>query len=279
MIELEKHPISQAIRLTYGELRRAAEELLPHLPSHLRKRIEDALDAASNIGGLQAPSKPLSSDLELVRRAFLYLTRRMDKLVEISLDDVGPLRLFAEALMTTRFYSDIIKSLITFKVQPGSVIVEVHAGPGVGSQLALNKVKAPGVASDLDPVNLEMIEERVLRYGLDLKIVRASVDDLGKRVEGPVSLVLAVSPVSWLVDPVTLIDRASKMLESGGHLVGVYPFKVEGVNPVEPFLRVMGVERVRDWEPFVHYRLPIADFGKLKYKRVGPFTAYRVRRL
>ncbi len=151
-------------------------------------------------------------------------------------------RLFAEAFMLSGEFQEVLhRGLSLVKPRSGSAALDLHSGPGVCLEAVAgqwNKL----VAVDPSPLNLEIVEERLVAAGAkNYELLEGDCMKVAGLVKDPVGLAIAASPVNWFYEARLVVSRLYTVLEPGGYLLLVAPLGRAGaVSPLNPFIAALG---------------------------------------
>lgn len=176
-------------------------------------------------------------------KTFRFLAERVVAIVESEAPWAAPqFRLFAEAFMLSNEFQEALHQGLT-QVRPraGSAALDLHSGPGVCLEAAAGRWSKL-IAVDPSPINLELVEERLVALGVpSYELLLGDCVKVASLVRDPVGLAIAASPVNWFYDTRLVVDRLYSTLEPGGYLLVVTPLGRRGeVSPLNPFIAALG---------------------------------------
>lgn len=151
-------------------------------------------------------------------------------------------RLFAEAFMlSSEFQEALRRGLSLVKPRAGSAALDLHSGPGVCLEAVVGQWSKL-IAVDPSPLNLELVEERLMAVGArSYELLIGDCTRVAGLVRDPVGLAIAASPVNWFYETRLVISGLYSTLEPGGYLLLVAPLERAGsVSPLSPFIAALG---------------------------------------
>ncbi len=154
-------------------------------------------------------------------------------------------RLFAEAFMlSSEFQEALRQGLAQVRPRAASAALDLHSGPGVCLEAVAGQWSKL-IAVDPSPINLELVEERLVAVGArSYELIVGDCGSLSGRVRDPVGLAIAASPVNWFYDARPVVSRLYSLLEPGGYLLLIAPLeRAGGVSPLSPFIAALGGRR------------------------------------
>ena len=166
-------------------------------------------------------------------------------------------------------------SIRRLKIPGYAAIVDVNSGTGVAVEVAARYHSNMIIASDPFDENLESVEERATRQNINVKLLKADLESLGRKVGEPLGAMLLVTPYTWFIPIERRISKAYTLLESKGVFLMITPYTTEtGTNPLQPFLYALKGAPLSSISN-ISLRLREEGFTKIKIEEKGLLAVVR----
>jgi len=257
---------------------RAARAYLPvlrrkvlDLPSVYKRKYADRLKRALYLIDIIRGGGEKEETIEF--KAFQYIAQRPERLLEVTTSDIGPLRLFSDALMHTEIAEQVVDDIVSASGDMKRVD-SLFSGSGYESVRIAKEigVGVRGVSEDV--ISLEMLVENAYRFRVKAEALQLSVE----RIPEVDNLIVLLSPYTWILSPEKILTIIAKRAKAPFRVVGLLPVRsgITEPSPLEPYLALVGVLKTLTSDKLKRLLDNLFSDATIDFKTLAPFAFFTV---
>jgi len=241
------------------------------LPSVYKRRYADRLKRALYLIDIMKGGGEKEETIEF--KAFQYITQRPERLLEVTTSDIGPLRLFSDALMHTEIAEQVMDTIVSAS-EDMSRVDSLFSGSGYESVRIAKEIGAKLRGMSEDVVSLEMLVENAYRFRVRVEALQLSVENIPE-VD---NLIVFLSPYIWILKPEKVLTIIAKRAKTPFRISGLLPVRsgITEPSPLEPYLALIGVLKTLTSDRLKRLLVDLFPDATIDFKTLNLFAFFTV---